>query len=73
MLRRDFLKTGVIIGGGVLLLHSIPLAQGEMTEPEHKRVGARRYHLHGHARSGCATPPELMPFLEGGCTIHPLR
>ncbi len=72
MLRRSFLKTGVIVGGGVMLLHSIPFAQSMATEPEQRRSGPHRYHLHGHARSGCATPPEQAMFLEGGCSIHPL-
>ena len=73
MLRRDFIKTSAITFGGIIIAHeallSAPLV---VTEQKIKKSGKTIYHLHGHARSGCASPPELQPMLENGIMALPL-
>ncbi len=75
MLRRDFIRTGSVFLGGILVAgrfgftrparHAMPAA------PPGKKTG-RIYRLYGDARSGCATPPELASLLEKGITRVPL-
>jgi len=72
MLRRDFIKAGVLVGGGVILLHTIPFAHNFTPDQAQQVKERHRYRFHGHVRSGCATPPELAPYLEEGCSVHPL-
>jgi hypothetical protein len=48
-------------------------AVADIPEEKNRRPGptARTCHLHGHARSGCASRPEIAPFLEKGLAILP--
>ncbi|PKK84221.1 MAG: hypothetical protein CVT49_04440 [candidate division Zixibacteria bacterium HGW-Zixibacteria-1] len=73
MLRRDFIKTSVLTFSGVLIaqnaLMSLPLLD---TNHNRRKTGKPAYHLHGHRRSGCASPPELQRILENGITSLPL-
>jgi hypothetical protein len=71
MLRRDFLRASSMAMGGLLILREIP-------SPGNRRIrggGMKRpkpiYRFHGHARSGCASPPELAPLVENGITALP--
>ncbi|MEW5925659.1 MAG: hypothetical protein AB1746_16880 [Candidatus Zixiibacteriota bacterium] len=72
MLRREFIKASFITFGGVVLaqnaLMSMPLTD---TNRNKRKAGRPVYHLHGHARSGCATPPELQYILENGIASLP--
>jgi len=72
MLRRDFIKTSCLCFGGVLMMHNALFAAPSRDE-KHDRAKGRRpvYHLHGHARSGCASPPELQPLIENGIMALP--
>ena len=71
MLRRDFLKSSSLVFGGLLVISQIP--QGLVNEETHPAQSSfiPVYRFNGHARSGCATPPELMPMLECGMVIIP--
>ncbi len=74
MLRRDFIKAASLTAGGYLISRAIPFAaEFEPDEPEKKPIEPFRpvYHLHGHPRSGCASRPELAPFLEKGFAVMP--
>ena len=73
MLRRDFVKTSFLAFGGVLLMHSA-FAMSPSAADGNEIIKKRRpvYHLHGHAHSGCASPPELMPMLEQGIMSLPM-
>jgi hypothetical protein len=71
MLRRNFLKAAVMTLAGFLFARRIPLAESIAVEDTPKKRAARAYHFHGHARSGCASRPELAPFLEKGISNIP--
>lgn len=73
MLRRDFIKSAGLAIGGALIINNLSFAD-KFLEPETvSNPKPRMYHFHGHARSGCATRPELAPFLEKGfCMMPPL-
>jgi len=67
MLRRAFLKTGTIFLGGTILLYKLPLAESYKNKlPLKGKNSCRHYAFSGHARSGCATPPEFQAHLEHG-------
>jgi hypothetical protein len=56
-----------MILGGVVLLHKFP--KTETVDNEDNPAGSvrrRHYAFSGHARSGCATPPEFQAHLEHG-------
>ncbi|RKX27934.1 MAG: hypothetical protein DRP46_09365 [Candidatus Zixiibacteriota bacterium] len=73
MLRRDFIKASAITFGGIVIAREVLLSSPlVMTEQRNKKSGKTVYHLHGHARSGCASPPELQPMLENGIMSLPL-
>jgi len=71
MLRRDFLKSSSLVFSGLLVISQIP--QSFVCEDAHAAESSYTpvYRFNGHARSGCATPPELMPMLERGMVIIP--
>ncbi len=66
MLRRDFIKSGSILVGGVVLLRQIPLA--EPAEYKSAQTPSRKPVLrhHGDRRCGCATPPDRQALMEWG-------
>jgi hypothetical protein len=72
MLRRNFIKATALSVGGFLIIRKIPFAdepaQDEKSAPKSFRPA---YHLHGHPRSGCASRPEVAPFLEKGFSVTP--
>ncbi|SYZ72683.1 hypothetical protein TRIP_C20798 [Candidatus Zixiibacteriota bacterium] len=72
MLRRNFIKATALTVGGFFILRRIPFAKHILPE-EKEPVKPYRpvYHLHGHPRSGCASRPELAPFLEKGFAVTP--
>jgi len=73
MLRRDFIKSAGLTIGGVLVLNNLSFAENLLGPKTESSPKPRVYHFHGHARSGCATRPELAPFLEKGfCMMPPL-
>lgn len=69
MLRRDFIKTGSLTLGGLLIIQNIPWGGLGPELPTTQRAKKRSFHLYGHARSGCASPPELAPFREYGFAL----
>jgi hypothetical protein len=71
MLRRDFIKSASIILGGTLFLDEFVFAIDDEKARTVSNNQSRNYHLHGHARSGCATRPEIAPFLEKGISLMP--
>jgi len=73
MLRRDFIKSAGLAIGGTLILNNLSFAENLLGPKTESSPKPRVYHFHGHARSGCATRPELAPFLEKGfCMMPPL-
>ena len=74
MLRRDFIKTASItlggLGGLIALGHLPSFATGQSSK-KNRKIHPRVFHLHGDARSGCATPPELADLLEKGISYAP--
>jgi hypothetical protein len=67
MLRRNFLKTGAIFISGAVLLNRLPQASLTDDNPIKRVINTgRHYAFSGHARSGCATPPEFQAHLEHG-------
>ncbi|UCD17797.1 MAG: twin-arginine translocation signal domain-containing protein [Candidatus Zixiibacteriota bacterium] len=73
MLRRDFIKTTALTAGGIVVLGTILPEPAGAAEKSVRPYIKRDYRLVGHARSGCATPPELTPFLENGGSMMPLE
>jgi hypothetical protein len=71
MLRRNFLKAAAMTLVGFLFARRIPLAESIAADEAPKKRSGRIYHFHGHARSGCASRPELAPFLEKGISNIP--
>lgn len=72
MLRRDFIKTAVLTGTGLILASELVLASSESPQDNKPmKLSKRTYQLHGHARSGCATPPELFGIIENGINCLP--
>jgi hypothetical protein len=74
MLRRDFIKTASItLGGlgGLIALGHLPSFAAGTDDRKSRRKKRRAFHLHGDARSGCATPPELADLLEKGISYAP--
>jgi len=71
MLRREFIKISSITLGGLVVLGHVPSlavgASNQKSPKPHRRV----YHLHGDARSGCATPPALAGLMENGISNIP--
>ena len=73
MLRRDFIKSASLAIGGTLILNNLSFAENLLGPKTDSTPKPKAYHFHGHARSGCATRPELAPFLEKGfCMMPPL-
>jgi len=73
MLRRDFIKSAGLAIGGAMILDNLAFAEEFVAQEADSGRGPRMYHFHGHPRSGCATRPELAPFLEKGfCVMPPL-
>jgi hypothetical protein len=74
MLRRDFIRTGSVFLGGILVAGRFsfaPRANCTLPAAPPGRKAGGIYRLHGDARSGCATPPELASLLEKGITGMP--
>jgi hypothetical protein len=71
MLRREFLTLTAVITGGFLISGGILPPYGISEEQPTKPSRQRNYHLHGHARSGCASPPILAAMLENGSIALP--
>jgi len=76
MLRRKFIKSSSLTLGGIIALSSLPTfcfksEAAPMTTSEKTGKTQRMYHLHGDARSGCASPPELAAFYENGIMSVP--
>lgn len=67
MLRRDFIRSGSILIGGVLVLHELPLAEpvDQNRSPSYYSDPCKPWH-HGHRRCGCATPPHKQALMEWG-------
>jgi hypothetical protein len=71
MLRRRFLKVSSITLGGLITLSHLPSLAFETNSGKTPEKHNRVYHLHGDARSGCASPPELAGLLENGISNIP--
>lgn len=71
MLRRDFLKASSLVMGGMLILGEIPSLEDRGNPGRDIRRFKPTYRFHGHARSGCASPPELAPLVESGIIAMP--
>jgi hypothetical protein len=71
MLRRDFIKTGLISIGGIIAFGGI-LSADTVTDNESENFGGkRRMNLHGHRRSGCASRPKMSSAFEHGFSTSP--
>jgi len=76
MLRRDFLISGSMTLAALLILREFSPASDHHIETESgidtKRIVRKRPGcLQGHARSGCASPPELTSLMENGIYATP--
>jgi len=71
MLRREFIKNSSLVVGGIILGTGIIMADTTDKHRKERRRIKRHYHLHGHARSGCATPPEMQSAMEQGIYATP--
>ncbi len=71
MLRRRFIKISSVTLGGLITLGHLPSLAFETNPGRTLKKRARVYHLHGDARSGCASPPELTGLLENGISNIP--
>ena len=58
MLRREFIKVSSITLGGFIAVSHLPSLAIGKNSGKASKTRNRFYHLHGDARSGCATPPE---------------
>jgi hypothetical protein len=71
MLRRRFIKISSVTLGGLITLAHLPSLAVDTNSGKTLKKRTRFYHLHGDARSGCASPPELAGFLENGISNIP--
>jgi len=73
MLRRKFIKGAVIVGSGIMVSSRMVFGDPGIIKKTAsiKKRNRRVYALHGSARSGCATPPESLGYIEGGLNCHP--
>ena len=71
MLRRDFLKASSLVMGGMLILREIPSLEDRPEYTGNVKRFKPTYRFHGHARSGCASRPELAPLVESGIIATP--
>ena len=66
MLRRNFLKTAGLTVSGVFIVGRIPI-HANIPDNKHIKTDRKRHlHFQGHARSGCATRPEIAAMFENG-------
>lgn len=66
MLRREFIKSTSLTLGGFLLAGHVAIGKPGRENNNRKIARAKIYRLHGHARSGCATPPHYLETIEHG-------
>lgn len=66
MLRREFIKSTSLTLGGLFLAGQVAFGGPEQQNYRRKIARAKIYRLHGHARSGCATPPQYLDTIEYG-------
>ncbi len=71
MLRREFIKTTSITLGGLIVFSNLPSFGANNYIEGRRKIRSRVYHLHGDAKSGCASPPELTDLLANGISYVP--
>ncbi len=71
MLRRDFIKAGLVSLGGMIVFGGALSADAFAGDKSGNNGGKRKLNLHGHRRSGCASRPEMSPAFESGFSTTP--
>lgn len=72
MLRRNFLKTGSLTLGGMMLAGNLVFARNRITKHPSHRTKKPHYRLHGDPQSGCASTPEYIEAIEFGMSELPI-
>jgi len=73
MLRRNFVKTAILTGSGLILSSSVLFSRENISK---KKIGNKRikyYNLRGDRKSGCASPPNILRNIEGGLNCLPFK
>jgi hypothetical protein len=71
MLRRDFIKAGLVSLGGMIVFGGALSADAVADDKPENYGGKRKLNLHGHRRSGCASRPEMSSAFEYGFSTTP--
>lgn len=71
MLRRRFLKLSTVIGLGVFSIDPLTWAGPDNNHERRIPGHRRRLPLVGHASAGCASPPDILNFMEHGINRLP--
>ena len=72
MLRRDFIRVTFISAGGIYILGKVPFAEASARRRKITSIKSNKLNYHGHAKSGCASRPELSRAFENGFVSLPL-